>query len=111
VKCYHPTCSTPHNAEFVKLESDEESCGQHLPDGCEKLLSGDVNTAQGWTHVDCAWKCCACGIYYGDGEARIHCANCGEPACYDCIDYSNVCAGCRDRDAERSDVLDVIRRA
>jgi len=104
MKCYHPTCTVPHAADFVRLESDEESCGAHLPDGCMSLLEGDADQAQGWAHVDCAWRCCYCDIYYSDAEAHLVCENCSEPVCCDCVDYNNVCRGCRDRAEERAEV-------
>lgn len=114
MKCYNPTCSIPHTAEYVKIFTDEESCAAHLPDGAElrAFLEGTVESFNGWVHVDGAWKCCACELYYVDDDAaRWDCSQCSERACDGCLDDDLVCQGCRDRNEERADVRDVIRRA
>ena len=112
MKCFDAGCSAPQRAEFVKIGSDQEACDKHLPPEARDLLDLDVETVAGWTHTDAAWFCeGGCGAYQPDFDEGNHCAQCSEHACDGCLDEDLVCQGCRERNEERKEVLDVIRRA
>lgn len=104
MKCHEPTCTIPHTAEYVKLETSEQSCAAHLPDGPDirAFLEGELETYEGWTHVDGAWRCDSCCIYYSDDEKHPTCSRCHEPTCHDCLNYSEVCRNCCAKLANRS---------
>jgi hypothetical protein len=96
---------------YVNLKTGDVREAKALPaDLRERLESGDEPIVDHWSHVDGAWKCGSCGVWfaeYEDGrgeheEPGSTCGCCQERACSDCIDEGKNCRACNEGADERA---------